>query len=154
MKNFMHTLKKHGVFIKLVTARRDDDRGEMYNETVNEMKGIPYDELELKPRRYESNASHKYKHAARDKLIKQGYTILVNIGDQLSDIVHRKNWGTVCNLMQQMRLKKNRRQKFKLSTEHNIAHHMRSIRKPIVFTNLEPHVLFSVKLQNKDFTTI
>lgn len=77
--------KANHVAVFFVTGRREDER----QSTVQNLLKAGYrewDGLILKPRNYKLKSISFYKSAARKKLTDQGYHLVLNIGDQLSDL--------------------------------------------------------------------
>lgn len=81
---FLKWAKERGYKIFLITGR-----GEAYREAtlknLDKYK-IPYDEIFFKPDDYDELTAVIYKTSIRKKLTDEGYKIIVNIGDQKSDI--------------------------------------------------------------------
>lgn len=73
-----------GVAVFLITARPESLR----TATERNLKaaGCSYAGLILKPPRLRVKSEIEYKAPARQKLVEQGYTILLNVGDQQSDL--------------------------------------------------------------------
>ncbi|CAB4272483.1 unnamed protein product [Prunus armeniaca] len=79
-------LLKLGVKIVFITGRGEDQR----NVTTTNLKNVGYhtwEKLVLKGSTYSGNTSYVHKSAERTKLVKSGFRIIGNIGDQWSDIL-------------------------------------------------------------------
>jgi predicted secreted acid phosphatase len=78
--------KKQKVAVFFITGRT-----ERYREaTIKNLKSAGYenwDGLILKPEEYKNKSASPYKIAMRKKITDDGYTIIVNVGDQQSDLV-------------------------------------------------------------------
>lgn len=86
---FTHTLYSyainHGVAVFFVTGRKEKFR----TSTVKNLKNVgfaTYKNLYMEPNNYNKSSAVPYKVAMRKKIIKDGYDIVVNIGDQYSDL--------------------------------------------------------------------
>ncbi|KAI5336948.1 hypothetical protein L3X38_016217 [Prunus dulcis] len=79
-------LLKLGVKVVFITGRGEDQR----NVTTSNLKNVGYhtwEKLVLKGSTYSGNTSYVYKSTERTKLVKNGFRIIGNIGDQWSDIL-------------------------------------------------------------------
>jgi hypothetical protein len=77
--------QKRGVAVFFVTGRREFAR----TATERQLRTAGYDTwagLELKPTHYQQQSVVPYKAGARERIEAQGYDILVNVGDQWSDL--------------------------------------------------------------------
>lgn len=75
----------HGISVFFVTGRREFLR----EATIKNLKGAGFDSWErlyLKPNDYNAKSITPYKSKARKEITELGYTIIVNMGDQNSDI--------------------------------------------------------------------
>lgn len=82
--DFLSWAKQKGYKVILITGR-----SEMQKEaTVENLKkaGVPFDEIYCKPVDYNHHSAVPYKSSVRKKIADQGYKIIVNIGDQKSDL--------------------------------------------------------------------
>lgn len=81
---FKYALEHH-VSIFFVTGRYE----KMRTMTINNLKKAGYTswkELFLKPSTYHEKSAIPYKAATRKKITEEGYDIVLNIGDQISDL--------------------------------------------------------------------
>jgi predicted secreted acid phosphatase len=76
--------REHKVAVFFVTGRRESSRMGTEQNLMN-VGYTDYVELVMKPETYNGPVV-PYKSGARDAIMKQGYRILVNIGDQDSDL--------------------------------------------------------------------
>lgn len=83
--DFLKWARKQGFAIILVTGRPEVDRIYTIENLVRD--GIAYDALYLRPQRGEKEPPQIYKSGVRKSLEDMGFTIVVNIGDQPSDLV-------------------------------------------------------------------
>lgn len=77
--------KNHDIAVFFVTGRHENER----NSTVLNLKNAGFnnwDGLFLKPNDYTNKSAAPYKIAIRKEITKQGYHIVLNIGDQESDL--------------------------------------------------------------------
>jgi len=77
--------KAHKVAVFFVTGRSEIYR----TATIKNLKLANYknwDDLILKPKKYEHKPAAIYKIAARKAITNKGYDIVINIGDQMSDL--------------------------------------------------------------------
>lgn len=75
------------VHIFFITGRRDTPQNR--KNTVHNLRNVGfghYDELSMKPLSYHEKSVSPYKTAERKKIAAQGYDIVLNIGDQMSDL--------------------------------------------------------------------
>ncbi|MBX9587632.1 MAG: HAD family acid phosphatase [Gammaproteobacteria bacterium] len=83
--NLFNYALQHHVSIFFVTGRFE----KMRTMTANNLKKAGYTswkELFLKPNTYHENSAIPYKSAIRKKITEKGYDIVLNIGDQISDL--------------------------------------------------------------------
>ena len=76
---------KHGVSVFFVTGRKESDR----DITITNLTNSGYHDwagLALKSNDYNLPSAIPFKSQERAKIIKQGYTIIADIGDQYSDL--------------------------------------------------------------------
>jgi acid phosphatase len=83
--DFLKWARKEGFAIILVTGRPEVDRIYTIENLVRD--GIAYDALYLRPENGEREPPQVYKSGVRKKLEDMGFTIVVNLGDQPSDLV-------------------------------------------------------------------
>ena len=78
--------KTHGVAVFFITGRHED---ELASTTANLQKAgyANWDGLILKPQQYAGKSASVYKTAIRKELTDKGYDIILNIGDQKSDVI-------------------------------------------------------------------
>lgn len=77
--------KSHNVSVFFITGRQEDERA----ATINNLKQAGYDNwdgLIMRSIEYKSAPAAAYKAAMRKQLTDQGYDIIMNIGDQESDL--------------------------------------------------------------------
>lgn len=75
--------RKQGVSVFLITGREEKYRRGTINNLLR--RGIAYDGLYMRTNGEKGDAA-KYKSAVRQKIEDMGYKIIVNIGDQYSDL--------------------------------------------------------------------
>lgn len=89
--DFLKWARKEGFAILLLTGRPEVDRIYTIENLVRD--GIAYDALYMRPDNAETDTTKKrespqtYKSSVRKKLEEMGFTIVVNLGDQPSDLV-------------------------------------------------------------------
>ncbi len=159
MGSFVNWLRKRDVQLCFITARRE--RG--YKETLRTLKKLDIwnedDLLLMKPDDAPSNSSSIVKDKQRRQLIREGLSILLNVGDQLSDIIPKTGWKFFLNgalrLPSDSSLKKEiKRACKKYDTVTNILEEaMANLSKTLVFWQLEDGVLLSIKMKNQEFFT-
>jgi len=76
--------RSHGVAVFLITARPESLRAP--TEKTLHSAGCQWTELIMKPSKLRVTSEVEYKAPARRKLVEQGYRILLNVGDQNSDL--------------------------------------------------------------------
>ena len=87
---------KHGIKVFFVTARRHSFAAQLW--TRQQLSLLGYDEyhgLSLMPRKFvaQRTAAH-YKNLVRSTLVRQGHTLLLNAGDQWSDLMVLRKPGS------------------------------------------------------------
>jgi Predicted secreted acid phosphatase len=88
---FLKWARKQGIAIFLVTGRPEDMRRATVRNLIN--AGVSYDGLFLRPiQQYDETGKHhpsatEVKTKIRQQIEDMGFTIVVNIGDQVSDLV-------------------------------------------------------------------
>jgi acid phosphatase len=82
--DFLSWARGQGYAIFLVTGRREKDRAATIQNLVR--RGVDYDGLYMRPDNYKGAAAEVMKTAHRDSIEKMGFKIVVNIGDQFSDL--------------------------------------------------------------------
>lgn len=93
MREFLTFLRKRGVAIRFITARRERGR----KETLEDMERLGLwkegDSLFMKPDHFPSRSSSLAKHMQREHVTEEmGHTIIINVGDQVSDMLPRHHW--------------------------------------------------------------
>ncbi len=76
----------HGVDVFLITGRSHS----MLNGTSKNLKDMGYSKwqaLIMRPNDYAEKSISLYKSAAREKIVNEGYDIVLNVGDQESDLI-------------------------------------------------------------------
>lgn len=79
--------KKANLYVFFITGRKDS--AELRKNTADNLHAVgfdKYDGLFLKPVNYNEPTVSTYKTDARKKITDQGYHIVLNIGDQMSDL--------------------------------------------------------------------
>lgn len=77
--------KSHGFAVFFITGRQEPER----STTIDNLKKAGYDQwdgLILRPFEYKTATAATYKPAMRKQITSQGYHIIMNIGDQESDL--------------------------------------------------------------------
>lgn len=159
MGDFIEWLRSHGIKMCFITARREHG----YRDTLRTLKKLDIwdedDELLMKPNDAPSHSSSVVKNKQRKQLAYRGYSILVNVGDQLSDMIPKTQWKPFLNdtlrLPRESSLKKEvKRACEKYDTVTKILEEaMANLSKTLVFWQLEDHVLLSIKMRNQEFFT-
>ena len=75
----------HGVAVFFVTGRREYERA----ETARNLRTVGYHHwkgLFLEPNDYDKTSAVSFKVAQRKKIVKMGYDVVENVGDQYSDL--------------------------------------------------------------------
>lgn len=159
MGDFVDWLRGHGIQMCYITARRE--RG--YKQTLRTLKKLNIwnenDELLMKPDDAPSNSSSLVKNTQRKQLAHRGYSILINVGDQLSDMIPKTQWKMFLN--DAMRLPRNsylkkeikRACKYNDSVSRILEEAMAKLTKTLLFWQLEDNVLLSIKMRNQEFFT-
>jgi len=93
MREFLAFLRRRGVAIRFITARRERGR----KDTLEDMERLGLwqagDSLFMKPDHFPSRSSSLAKHMQREQVSKDmGHTIIINVGDQVSDMLPRHHW--------------------------------------------------------------
>ena len=83
-KTLVDACKRHQISVFYVTARPDEPDNRKWTEGQLEKCNLqPVEKLYMRPPKA---AYEKYKFKARSDIIKQGYTILLSVGDQFADV--------------------------------------------------------------------
>jgi predicted secreted acid phosphatase len=159
MYSFLNLLRSLKIKIVYITARRENMKDETQATLESMRMWRPDDLLVLKPLAWPPESSSLYKHHARALVEQRGYSIILNTGDQYSDLMVWTKWR---NFMDRVRSE--------LKEDHIlrvIASQIRatdsgvnqmkvfaaSINFPVVFFALEPNIPFSLKLPQQEFFT-
>lgn len=159
MYNFLNFLRRKGVKIVYITARREG----MVEQTRRTLESMRLwregDTLVLKPVDWPSGSSSTYKSNARKLVEQRGYSILLNAGDQFSDLMQWTRWKDFMgrlrtelpedHLLRQTAL----RIRASESGQRQLQVLAASISFPIIFYALEPNVPFALKLPQQEFFT-
>jgi acid phosphatase len=79
--------KLEHVHVFFITGRRDTPHNrENVERNLRNVGFTQYDGLSMKPLSYQEKSASPYKTATRKKIAEQGYDIVLNIGDQMSDL--------------------------------------------------------------------
>lgn len=162
MKDLVNWLRAKGVMIAYITARREWGR----KQTKDTMKKLGLfksgDILMMKPNDFPRNASHLAKSRQRQYLTKNlGRTLILNMGDQMSDMLPKKEWHRFAekcvSLPPNLPLSKSVYNALTNEKHRDISDVLSSalgsLDHCLLFIQLEPHVLISVKMPNKKFFT-
>lgn len=159
MGDFIVWLRRHGIQVCYITARRERGR----RETVATLKNLRVwndgDELLMKPDDAPSHSSSIVKNEQRMYLTNKGYSILINVGDQLSDMIPKTQWKMflkdALKLPNHFSLKiEIKKARARHETVGNILEYaMANLSKTLLFWQLEDNVLLSIKMRNQDFFT-
>lgn len=82
--DFLKWAKQKGYKVFLLTGRSNSIR-ESTIQNLNKLD-IPYDELYMRPENFENTSAKYFKRKIRQMLTEKGYKIIINIGDQQSDL--------------------------------------------------------------------
>lgn len=86
---FTHTLYSyainHGVTVFFITGRKEKIRAAT-ERNLKDVNFATYKHLYMEPNTYNKSSAVPYKVAMRKKIKRNGYDIVINIGDQYSDI--------------------------------------------------------------------
>ncbi len=77
--------KEHGIAVFFITNRSES----MRNQTINNLQNAGYKNwngLIMKPNNYAQRSISPFRTAARKKIIRSGYDIVINLGSQASDL--------------------------------------------------------------------
>jgi acid phosphatase len=77
--------KAHGVAVFFITGRFENER-HLTAENLRKAGYANWDALYLKPENYRGKSAAIYKTAIRKEITNKGYDIILNIGDQQSDL--------------------------------------------------------------------
>lgn len=83
-----HFAKSNHVAVFFITGRTENYRAAT-EKNLNAVGYKDYDGLTLKPESYHEKSAAPYKTNAREQIEKQGYDIILNMGDQESDLAGR-----------------------------------------------------------------
>ena len=84
-ERFLRWARKNGFAVFFITGRKEDLRAPTVRNLV--ARGIPYDGLYMRPTAEHKQSAIVIKKKIRKQIEEQGFTIVVNIGDQVSDLV-------------------------------------------------------------------
>lgn len=159
MGNFIDWLRRKGVDMCFITARREKGRRETMR-TIQKLNIWKHgDQLIMKPNDAPSNSSSIVKDEQRRQLVKEGHSIIINVGDQISDIIPKPKWRDFLHgalkLSDEYSLRKEIRnacKKHKNVTDI-LEEAMAKLTKTLLFRQLEKDVLISIKMRNQEFFT-
>ena len=93
MREFLSFLRERRVAIRFITARRERGRKDTLEDMVRLGLWRDGDSLFMKPDHFPSRSSSMAKAMQRDQVMKDmGHTIIINVGDQVSDMLPRHHW--------------------------------------------------------------
>lgn len=160
MRDFIMFLRNNGVAIRFITARRESGR----DSTIKDLKKLQLmedkDTLMMKPDHYPSKSSSIVKHFQRGHVAENmGHTIIVNVGDQMSDMLPESDWVWFasavlklpdCTLKRTME----KHAKFNKCASKILKNTMSEFNDHLVFLWLESDVAVSWKLPNTKWYTV
>ncbi len=160
MKPLLNWLRDQKVDIAYITARREWGR----KETRETMKKLGLwkegDILMMKPNDFPRNASALAKAKQRAHLEnRMGYTIVLNMGDQMSDMLPKSEWKAFAKKILKLPDSAPLKQALtKALHKHNdisaiMGDMTGRVKHCLLFIQLEPRVLLSVKMPNIKFFT-
>lgn len=160
MRDFVNFLRKKGVAIRFITARRESGR----ESTIEDLEKLKLwkenDTLMMKPNHYPSKSSSIAKHFQRTHIVeKMGHTIVVNVGDQMSDMLPESDWGWFTGVVLKLpdcKLKRSLEKSVSTSKSPSsvLEKTMSEFNDHLVFLWLESDVAISWKLPNTKWYTV
>jgi hypothetical protein len=162
VRSLLSFLRDNSVQIFFITARRE----KMRQETENTLKllGIwkegSSDTLFLKPDDFPRNRSSVFKSRMRKQIQKNNYFILLNVGDQFSDLIPVHYWKQMIGRMERDLPEHHIIRKLLLSfppkmpAREKLKNLASNTQVPVMFYKLEKDIPFALKLPQQDFFTI
>lgn len=157
MRSFMEELRALGVHVVYITARRERGRRET-ERTMRELKlWREGDVLMMKPNDFPSHASSVAKRQQRDSVVRAGRAIVANVGDQMSDMLPKREWKRFIHDVLDLpdcalRRAVDQAARQSDSVSKIIEDSLTKLSHTLLFVKLEPDVVISVKMPS-NFTT-
>lgn len=157
MRSFMENLRGLGVEVVYITARRERGRRETLRTLRNLKLSQEGDILLMKPDDFPSHSSSVAKRQQREQVARSGRTIVANVGDQMSDMLPKKEWKRFIHHVVDLPDCALRRSIVKAAETHDnvsdiIEEALPHLNHTLLFVRLEPEVLISIKMPST-FTT-
>jgi len=159
MGGFIEWLRNHNIQMCYITARREKG----YRDTLKTLKKVDIwrnsDELLMKPNDAPSNSSSIVKDQQRRDWTRAGYSIVINVGDQLSDMIPKREWKVFLSGAMRLPSRSSLKKEIKKACKEYdtvtdiLEEAMANLTKTLVFWELEDDVLLSIKMRNQEFFT-
>ena len=159
MYTFLNFLRSLNIKIVYITARREVMKDETQATLESLRMWRPDDILVLKPDSWPPESSSLYKHHARALVEQRGYSLILNVGDQYSDLLVWTKWR---NFMDRVRNDLSERNELRRIAQrirpsesgvNQLKSFAASISFPVIFFALEPNIPFALKLPQQEFFT-
>lgn len=159
IRSLLNFLRENGVQICFITARRENMRADTLKTLSN--KGVleESDLLFLKPNDFPKNRSSVFKSRMRKQIQNNGFYILLNVGDQFSDLIPVHYWKKMVDRMQRDLPESHLLQQIirtlpsKISSKEKLKKLASNVENPVLFYLLERDIPFALKLPQQDFFT-
>ena len=159
MGNFIDWLRGKGVNMCFITARREKGR----RDTMRTLQKLDIwkrgDQLLMKPDDAPSHSSSIVKDRQRRQLVEGGHSILINVGDQISDMIPKSEWKPFLNDALKLPRGSSLRKEIRDACRNHdnvtdiLEGAMAKLTKTLLFWQLEKDVLVSIKMRNQEFFT-
>jgi predicted secreted acid phosphatase len=161
VRSLLSFLRENDVQIFFITARRENMREE--TEKTLDKLGIwnpEIDKLFLKPDDFPRNRSSVFKSRMRKQIQKNNYFIMLNVGDQFSDLIPVHYWKQMIERMERDLPEQHLLRKIlisfpsKMAAREKLKNLASATQVPVMFYKLEKDIPFALKLPQQDFFTI
>jgi len=157
MRSFMENLRSLGVDVVYITARREKGRRSTMRTLHKLSLWQEGDILIMKPDNFPSQSSSIAKRMQREDVVQSGRVIVANVGDQMSDMLPKKEWKRFIRNVHNLpdcALKRSIVNAAKATTSVSdiIENSLTRLSHTLLFINLEPDVYISIKMPS-NFTT-
>lgn len=161
VRSLLGYLRDNGVQIFFITARRENMRDE--TEKTLDKLGIwdpEQDKIFLKPDDFPKNRSSVFKSRMRKQIQKNNYFILLNVGDQFSDLIPVHYWKQMIERIERDLPENHLLRKIltsfpsKMAARDKLKNLASATQVPVMFYKLEKDIPFALKLPQQDFFTI
>jgi len=160
VRTLLEFLRENNVKICFITARRETMRTETLTTLAE--KGVLQDSdlLFMKPSDFPKHRSSVFKSRMRKQIQNNGYYILLNVGDQFSDLIPVHYWKKMLERIQRDLPETHILQQIikslpgKLNTKDRLKKMASNVQNPVLFYLLEKNVPFALKLPQQDFFTV